>query len=81
MNSYSDFDSGKERKGHLYDIKPRKLVSVNVDYKQTGVGGYDSWGAWPRACYRLTKKHYEYSFYLCPIRSGEDPFDKSSYRF
>ena len=29
---------------HVNDVKPRDLVSLNIDYGQMGVGGDDSWG-------------------------------------
>ncbi|HKJ42483.1 MAG TPA: glycoside hydrolase family 2 TIM barrel-domain containing protein [Sunxiuqinia sp.] len=58
---------------HTNDVKPRDLTSVNVDYKQMGVGGDTSWGAWTHGEYRLTKKSYDYSFRMKPISSGDDP--------
>lgn len=35
------------RQTHINDITPRDFVEVCVDMQQQGVGGYDSWGAWP----------------------------------
>ncbi|QZT37552.1 DUF4981 domain-containing protein [Halosquirtibacter xylanolyticus] len=75
----SDFDSGERRTGHLYDLPKRKTISVNIDYKQTGVGGYDSWWALPRKRYRLNKKSYHYSYYICPFNKNENPFQKASF--
>ncbi len=58
---------------HINDVKPRDLTSVNVDYKQMGVGGDDSWGAWTHDEYRLTAKEYSYSFKMGIISGGDDP--------
>jgi beta-galactosidase len=62
---------------HINDVKPRDLTSVNIDYKQQGVGGDDSWGAWTHDEYRLREKAYEYSFRICPLKPGEKPVDKA----
>ncbi|NJB85854.1 beta-galactosidase [Lewinella marina] len=65
----SDYDEGPEKvQRHTYDIPVRPLVTVNVDYKQSGVGGDDSWGARPHAQYTLPAGDYTYSFLLSPVR-------------
>lgn len=58
---------------HANDVKPRDLTSVNIDYKQMGVGGDDSWGAWTHDEYRLREKEYKYSFRMKAIAAGEKP--------
>jgi beta-galactosidase len=58
---------------HTTDVKPRDLTSVNVDYKQMGVGGDNSWGARTHDEYRLTENEYQYSFRMKAIASGEKP--------
>ena len=83
-NIMEDFESpertdGRQENGvkpvnrHINDVKPRDLTSVNIDYKQMGVGGDDSWGAWTHEEYRLTKKSYEYSFRMRAIKTGDNP--------
>lgn len=62
---------------HINDVKPRDLTSVNIDYKQQGVGGDDSWGAWTHDEYRLRERAYNYSFRICPLRAGEKPVEKA----
>lgn len=62
---------------HINDVKPRDLTSINIDYKQQGVGGDDSWGAWTHDEYRLREKAYNYSFRICPLRPGEKPVEKA----
>lgn len=57
---------------HITDVKPRDLTSVNIDYKQMGVGGDNSWGAWTHEQYRLTGREYSYSFIITPVGEGDD---------
>ncbi|WP_189637884.1 glycoside hydrolase family 2 TIM barrel-domain containing protein [Thalassotalea sp. HSM 43] len=64
----SDFDPGLEKaQRHYTDIVKRDLVNVNVDFKQTGVGGDNSWGASAWQKYQLKPQDYRYSFTLTPI--------------
>jgi beta-galactosidase len=49
---------------HVNDIRPRDLVSVNIDLGQMGVGGDDSWGKKTLRSYSLADTAYEYSFWL-----------------
>jgi len=62
---------------HTDDVKFRDLTSVNIDYKQMGLGGDDSWGARTHPEYTLTESSYSYSFLLCPISSEEDAVEKA----
>jgi beta-galactosidase len=60
-----DLDPGLTKKQqHPTDIKPRKEIYLNVDFKQRGVGGDNSWGALPHDPYRLLDKKYSYSFVI-----------------
>ena len=61
---------------HTTDVKPRDLTSVNVDYKQMGVGGDDSWGARTHEQYRLTEREYKYSFLMKPVSGGDQLAEK-----
>ncbi|MGX5689758.1 glycoside hydrolase family 2 TIM barrel-domain containing protein [Arcticibacter tournemirensis] len=64
-NLTEDLDPGLTKKQqHPADIKPRKDVYLNIDLKQRGVGGDDSWGALPHEQYRLLDKKYSYSYVL-----------------
>jgi beta-galactosidase len=60
-----DLDPGLTKKQqHPTDIKPGKEVYLNVDLKQRGVGGDNSWGALPHDQYRLLDKKYSYSYVI-----------------
>ena len=63
------WEEGEERpvQRHTDDVQPRDLTSVDIDLKQMGVGGDDSWGAWTHDQYRLTEKSYEYGFVMGPV--------------
>ncbi|HAZ03901.1 MAG TPA: beta-galactosidase [Marinilabiliales bacterium] len=68
-NSDEDFDPGLTKKQqHPVDVPKRKSLYVNIDFKQMGVGGNDSWGALPLDKYRLMDKKYEYSFLIRPVK-------------
>ena len=82
-NIMEDFESpertdGRQVEGvpvinrHTSDVKPHDLTSVNIDYKQMGLGGDNSWGALTHPEYRLTGKEYSYSFRIRAVSSGED---------
>ncbi len=51
---------------HINELKETGYYIVNIDYKQCGVGGDDSWSAKaaPHPEYRLSKDNYQFSFYL-----------------
>ena len=59
--------NAKEVNRHLNDVQERDLVSLNIDYKQTGVGGDNTWGARPHLKYTLTDEHYRYGFRIRPF--------------
>jgi len=82
-NLIEDFESPVRTVGRVYegkevvnrhttDVKERNLVSVNLDYKQMGVGGDNSWGARTHKQYLLTDKEYSYSFRLKLVKKGDD---------
>jgi beta-galactosidase len=83
-NIMEDFESAERTDGrhiegvrpvnrHTIDVKPRDLTSVNIDYKQMGVGGDDSWGAPTHREYRLTEQAYMYSFKMIPVHNFQTP--------
>jgi beta-galactosidase len=66
---------------HPVDLVERDFVEVNVDFKQTGVGGEDSWGARPYPQYTLSPQDYSYSFRMRPLAGGDNPMTLSKQRF
>jgi beta-galactosidase len=65
---------------HPTDISKRDFVAVNLDYKQMGVGGDDSWGAKPHPQYLLPAKNYSWKIRLCPISKDDNPMSLSKMR-
>jgi len=51
-----------EKADHVNELPERDFVTVNVDYRQMGLGGDDSWGAQPHLEYRLLPEPYRFSF-------------------
>lgn len=68
-HSTEDLDPGLSKKQqHPTDLAPRRGVFLNIDLKQRGVGGDDSWGALPHEQYRLLDKKYSYSYVIKLIK-------------
>jgi len=65
-------DRSRAKNRHTSDVQPRNLVSLNLDYRQMGVGGNNSWGLEPLAKYRLLEPGYRYSFRLRPFRADRE---------
>ncbi|MHC4461944.1 MAG: beta-galactosidase, LacZ type [Planctomycetota bacterium] len=55
-----------EKARHIHDLPQRDTITINIDYKQMGVGGDDSWGARTHLEYILSTKPYRYRFRLTP---------------
>lgn len=54
---------------HTFDLKDAGYITLNIDLKQMGIGGNDSWshvGA-PLEKYQIPAGNYSYSFYLLPF--------------
>lgn len=61
--SMEDLENAK----HVNDLPKRDFVTVNIDYKQMGLGGDDSWGALPHKEYILPAHPYCHTFRMKPI--------------
>jgi len=70
QNWPEDFDAGLSKKNrHINDITPnRNEVILSVDLAQRGVGGDNSWGAWPHEQYLLNAKEYNYGYIITPLK-------------
>ena len=60
---------------HVNDVKPRDLVSLDIDLGQMGVGGDDSWGRRTLQQYSLNESSYQYGFTLIPYHNEEGELD------
>ena len=70
-NSDLAYRPGEQRHGS--DVKPRDLVTLNLDFRQMGVGGDDSWGALTRLEYTLPALPYSHRFRLRPFGRQDPP--------
>lgn len=57
-----DLESAK----HVHEVPQREWSTVNLDFRQMGVGGDNSWGARPHPEYTLYPMPYTYSFRIRP---------------
>ncbi|MBQ9410751.1 MAG: beta-galactosidase [Bacteroidales bacterium] len=65
-----DLDGGiTKSQTHITDVPFNDFTEVCIDYKMSGIGGYDSWGARPEPAFTLwSTESYSYSFTLIPSR-------------
>lgn len=51
---------------HTYELKSSDIINLNIDYKQMGVGGDNSWSAdgEPHPPFMLSEKKYTYRFLI-----------------
>ena len=65
-----DLDGGiTKSQTHITDVPFNDFTEVCIDYKMSGIGGYDSWGARPEPAYTLwSDESYSYCFTLLPSR-------------
>ena len=61
----SEVDAKKHQR-HMSDIQPKDMVTWNIDWKQMGLGGDTSWGAYPHQQYLIPARRMSYSFRLYP---------------
>jgi beta-galactosidase len=67
--SLADLDPEDERNQyHSGELTRRMDIYLNVDYRQMGVGGIDSWGALPLEKYRLPYDSYRYRYTIEPVK-------------
>ena len=64
-----DLNAGK----HAFELPHRDFITLNLDWKQQGVGGDNSWGAWPHDEFLIPCAEQSYRFRLHPLSAGEDP--------
>jgi beta-galactosidase len=58
---------------HHYQMAARSETFLNLDWKQMGLGGDNSWGALPLPQYRLPARPLHYRFRLRPIGPDDSP--------
>ncbi|MEG1634981.1 MAG: glycoside hydrolase family 2 TIM barrel-domain containing protein [Rikenellaceae bacterium] len=67
---------------HINDITPRDFVEINIDYKQQGLGGDDSWGSRPYEKYQIpSSADYKWGFSIVPIKNFAEIGAKSTIKY
>ncbi len=56
---------------YTYEMEARRSIFVNIDYKQMGVGGYDSWSprSFPVPEFRVKNESMSYRYRIEPVRN------------
>ena len=81
-NSNEKAKNNRPRQTHINDITPKDFVEVNVDMKQMGVAGYNSWGAQPLPEYSIpSDKNYKWGFTLVPVKNTKEISEKSNLKY
>lgn len=59
-----------EKATHTNELPENDFITVNIDLKQMGVGGNDTWSqkALPLNQYRILPGKYNYAFVLIPVK-------------
>lgn len=69
-NPIQDYDPGNTKaQRHTIDIKPKDKIWLYIDYKQTGVGGDNSWdkNGLAKKKYRIDASKCKFSFIVSPF--------------
>ena len=72
---YTVEDLTQETRGsmHTINLMERDFVTLNIDLKQRGVGGDDSWSSTPHSQYCILPREYSFVVRLSPLVGTEDP--------
>ena len=63
----AELDDGDEKEQrHSFDLKKSKFTNLFLDAAHMGVGGENSWGAWPLEKYRVHYGNKTFNFVLIP---------------
>ncbi|MCB0746106.1 MAG: DUF4981 domain-containing protein [Ignavibacteriae bacterium] len=68
-----------EQAKHISDLPHRDFITVNLDYKQMGVGGINTWSSVARPLPEFSlpsNESYNYEFYLMPYSPEMGSLDK-----
>lgn len=74
MSAWPYSEKNYETAKHWYKLKDQGFLTLNIDLRQMGVGGNDSWTdvSAPLDQYQIPAKSYSYSFYLLPVKAKEE---------
>jgi beta-galactosidase len=61
-----------EGAAYSFEMERSEDIHLNIDARQSGVGGVDSWGTPPLPAYRLSGKFYRYALRFRPLSRWRD---------
>jgi beta-galactosidase len=64
-----------ENARHINELPRRDTITFNIDYQQMGLGGQDSWAAFPYPQYLLMPHEYNYTFVMRPYSPEMGAYD------
>ena len=67
-----EYRPSQTERRHGGSILKKDMVWLNIDHKQMGVGGDNTWGAQVHPEYTITPHEWKYSFTLQPLDAGQD---------
>lgn len=72
--TYDDLKGFEQKGKHGNLLQKQSFTDLNLDYLQCGIGGDDSWGAWPMEKYLIPAKDYSWSYRMRPyLITKENP--------
>lgn len=74
QNTEDLFSQSQMDNYYPYQLPKRDTVTLNLDWKQRGLGGDNSWGDLPRDEHRLLKPPFAYRYRIKVLAGGEDLF-------
>jgi len=81
MSAWPYTEKNINKAKHTNELKEAGFITLNIDLKQMGVGGNDSWSpvAQPIKKYQIPAGDYSYSFYLLPGNFTEKQLRKEPF--
>lgn len=76
-----DYIPFQQERRHGGSIEKKDMVWLNIDHRQMGVGGDNTWGAQIHPEYTITPVERSYSFTIQPVKKGDDVAAKSHTKF
>ncbi|WP_072317330.1 glycoside hydrolase family 2 TIM barrel-domain containing protein [Sinomicrobium oceani] len=73
MSAWPYTEAAINKARHTYELEDAGYITLNIDLRQMGVGGNDSWSevGQPLEKYQLPSGRYSYDFYLQPVGGNE----------
>lgn len=73
MSAWPWTEANINKAKHTNELSEAGFVTLNIDLKQMGIGGNDTWSdvSQPLPQYQIKAGNYKYSFYIKPVASAQ----------